>query len=129
MKTHYAVALSLLAGAAAGAAAIHTLHAQAKPPVYYVAEIEITNLEGWSKDYAPKAQALIREMGGRTLASGQNVTSLEGEAPKTRVAVQRWDSMEQIKAWMSNPEYKELKALREKYGKVRAFTVEGMPGS
>jgi uncharacterized protein (DUF1330 family) len=129
MKTHYAVALSLLAGAAAGAAAIHTLHAQAKPPVYYVAEIEITNLEGWTKEYAPKAQALIREMGGRTLASGQNVTSLEGEAPKTRVAVQRWDSMEQIKAWMSNPEYKELKALREKYGKVRAFTVEGMPGS
>jgi uncharacterized protein (DUF1330 family) len=129
MKMHYAVVLSLLAGAAVGAAAIQTLHAQAKPPVYYVAEIEITNLEGWTKEYAPKAQALIREMGGRTLASGQNVTSLEGEPPKTRVAVQRWDSIEQINAWTSKPEYKELKALREKYGKVRAFTVEGLPGT
>jgi uncharacterized protein (DUF1330 family) len=129
MKMHFAVALSLLSGAAVGAAAIQTLHAQAKPPVYYVAEIEITNLEGWSKEYAPKAQALIKEMGGRTLASGQNVTSLEGEPPKTRVAIQRWDSIEQIKAWTSKPEYKDLKVLREKYGKVRAFTVEGLPGT
>jgi uncharacterized protein (DUF1330 family) len=129
MKMHYAVALSLLGGVAVGGAAVQTLQAQAKPPVYYVAEIEITNLEGWTKEYAPKAQALIREMGGRTLASGQSVTSLEGEPPKTRVAIQRWDSIEQIKAWTSKPEYKELKALREKYGKVRAFTVEGLPGT
>ena len=129
MKMHFAVALSLLSGAAVGAAAIQTLHAQAKPPVYYVAEIEITNLEGWSKEYAPKAQALIKEMGGRTLASGQNVTSLEGEPPKTRVAIQRWDSIEQINAGTSKPEYKDLKVLREKYGKVRAFTVEGLPGT
>jgi uncharacterized protein (DUF1330 family) len=129
MRINYAVVWSLLAGAAVGAVATQTLHAQSKPPVYYVAEIEITNLEGWTKEDAPKAQALIKEMGGRTLASGQGVTSLEGEPPKTRVAVQRWDSMDQINAWTSKSEYKELKVLREKYGKVRAFTVEGLPGT
>ena len=90
MKARYAVAVSVLVGAALGAAAVHGLHAQAKPPVYYIAEIEITNLEGWTTEYAPRAQALIRESGGRTLASGQRVTSLEGEPPKTRVAVQVW---------------------------------------
>lgn len=127
MKSRYAVALSLLAGAALGAAAVQGLHAQAKPPVYYVAEIDVTDLEGWTKDYAPKAQALIKESGGRVLAAGQNVTSLEGEPPKKRVAIQVWDSMDQIKAWRSSAKFKELQSLREKYGKARAFTVEGLP--
>ena len=126
MKNCYTVALSLVAGAALGAAAIQTLHAQAKPPVYYIAEIEITDLDGWTKEYAPKAQALIKKMGGRVLAAGQKVTSIEGAPPKQRVAVQQWESIEQVQAWQSSAELKELKALREKYGKVRSFTVEGL---
>jgi uncharacterized protein (DUF1330 family) len=127
MKSRYAVALSLLAGTALGAAAVQGLHAQAKPPVYYVAEIDITDLNGWTKDYSPKAQALIKESGGRVLAAGQNVTSLEGEPPKKRVVIQVWDSMDQIKAWRNSAKFKELQPLREKYGKARAFTVEGLP--
>jgi uncharacterized protein (DUF1330 family) len=98
MKSRHAVALSLLAGAAVGAAAVQGLHAQAKPPVYYVAEIDVTDLEGWTTDYGPKAQALIKESGGHILAAGQNVTSLEGAPPQKRVVIQRWDSMDQIKA-------------------------------
>ena len=127
MKARYTVALSVLAGAALGAVAVQGLHAQAKPKIYYVAEIEVTNLDAWQKEYAPKAQALIKESGGRLLAAGQNVTSLEGAPPKTRVAIQVWDSMDQIKAWRDSPTFKALQPLREKYGKVRAFTVEGLP--
>jgi hypothetical protein len=37
----------MLAGAAFGAAAIQGLHAQAKPPVYTVSEIQITNLDAY----------------------------------------------------------------------------------
>ena len=44
MNTRYTVALSMLAGAALGGAAIQGLHSQAKPPVYTVSEIQITNL-------------------------------------------------------------------------------------
>lgn len=126
MKTNTTVALSILVGAALGAAAVQSLHAQAKPKIYYIAEIEITNLEGWTKEYAPKAQALIKESGGRLLAAGQNVTSIEGDPPKTRVALQEWDSMDQIKAWRNSATFKSLQPLREKYGKVRSFTVEGL---
>jgi hypothetical protein len=37
MKTHFTVALTLSAGVAIGALAVQALHAQAKPPVYYIA--------------------------------------------------------------------------------------------
>ena len=54
MKNYYTIALSMLAGAALGAAVIQGPHAQAKPPVYYVAEIDVTNPETYGKEYAPK---------------------------------------------------------------------------
>ena len=81
-ENYYRVALSIFAGAALGATAIQALHAQAKPPVYYIAEINVTNPELYGREYAPKAQAMIKAAGGRFLAAGQNITSFEGEPPK-----------------------------------------------
>ena len=127
MQTKYAVALSIVAGFGLGGVAVEGLHAQAKPPVYYIAEIEVTNLDAYTKEYAPKAQALIKKSGGRLLAAGQNVTTLEGAPPKQRVAVQVWDSMEQIKAWRNSAEFKENRKIGDKYAKFRAFVVEGLP--
>ena len=51
MITRYTVALPILAGVAVGAAAVQTLHAQAKLPAYVVAEIDVTNAEPYDKQY------------------------------------------------------------------------------
>jgi uncharacterized protein (DUF1330 family) len=126
MKTHYTVTLAMLAGFGLGAVAIQGLNAQAKPPVYFVAEIDTTNPEAWAKEYAPRAQAVIKAAGGRFLAAGQKVTAIEGEPPKPRVAVVAWESAEQVQAWRDSAAFKELLPIREKYGKVRSFTVEGL---
>jgi len=126
MKTRYTVALSMCAGAALGAAAIQALHAQAKPPVYYIAEIDVTNLDAWQKDYAPRAQAVIKAAGGRVLAVGQKVTSIEGAPPKQRIALIQWESAEQVQAWRNSAAFKEIAPMREKLGTVRSFTVEGL---
>jgi uncharacterized protein (DUF1330 family) len=127
MRTRYAVALAIVVGFGLGAITIQTLHAQAKPPIYYIAEIDVTNLDAYTKEYAPKAQALIKASGGRLLAAGQKVTSIEGAPPKPRVAVQVWDSMEKIQAWRNSAEFKEIRKVGEKYAKFRSFTVEGLP--
>jgi uncharacterized protein (DUF1330 family) len=134
MKTHYTVVLAMAAGFGLGAVAVQGLHAQAKPPVYYIAEIDVTNPDAYAKEYAPKAQALIKSLGGRFLAVGGaattigKVTAFDGEAPK-RVVVQAWDSMEKIQAWRANPEYLELRKTGEKYAKFRSFAVDGLPAT
>ena len=134
MKTHYTVTLAMLAGFGLGAVAIQGLHAQAKPPVYYIAEIDVTNPDAYAKEYAPKAQALIKASGGRFLAiggaaaTGGKVTAFDGDAPK-RVVVQVWDSMEKIQAWRANPEYVELRKIGEKYAKFRSFAVDALPAT
>jgi uncharacterized protein (DUF1330 family) len=127
MKTRYIVTLAAVAGFGLGAFAVQALHAQSKPPVYYIAEVDVTDVDAYTKEYAPKAQALIKASGGRILAAGQKVTSIEGAPPKPRVAVLLWDSMEAIRAWRDSAEYKENRKIGDKYATFRAFTVEGQP--
>jgi uncharacterized protein (DUF1330 family) len=131
MRSNYKIAVAVTAGVAIGALAVQGLHAQAKPPVYFLAEIDVTNPDAYAKEYAPKAQAIIKAAGGRFLAIGGSaattgtVTAFDGDAPK-RVVVQVWDSMEKIRAWRANPEYVELRKVGEKYAKFRSFAVDGL---
>ena len=127
MKTQHTVALAMLTGIGLGALAVQGLHAQARPPIYYVTEIDVTNLDAYTKEYAPKAQALIKAAGGRFLAAGQNVTSIEGAPPKPRVTIQVWDTMEKIQAYRNSAEFKEVRKIGDQYAKFRTFTVEGLP--
>jgi len=131
MKAHYTVALSMLAGAALGAVAIQGLHAQAKPPVYLVTEIDVTNPEAYGKEFAPKAQATIKAAGGRLIAIGgtggagaKPVTAFDGTAPK-RVTIQLWDSLEQLKGWYNSADYQAALKIGEKYATFRRFAIEG----
>src|SRR5207237_234743 len=119
MKTSYTVTLAMLAGFGLGSVAVQGLHAQAKPPVYYISEISVTDLDGYTKEYAPKVQALIKASGGRQLAAGQNLTAFEGAPPAKRVAIQAWDSVEKVQAWRNSAEYKELRKIGDKYATFR----------
>jgi uncharacterized protein (DUF1330 family) len=126
MKTRFTVALSMLAGIAVGAVAVQGLHAQAKPPVYTVSEIQISNLDGYLKEFAPVAQASIKAAGGKFLAGGPG-TSLEGAPPASRVTIQSWDSLEQAQAWRNGADYKKAREIGDKYAKFRAIAVMGTP--
>jgi uncharacterized protein (DUF1330 family) len=117
----------MLAGIGLGAVGVAGIHAQARPPIYYVAEIEVTNLDGYLKEYVPRDQANIKAFGGRILAAGTKVATIEGDPPKSRVAVLAWDSIEKIQTWRDSAQAKEIRAVGHKYAKFRAFTVEGLP--
>src|ERR1700750_3028087 len=103
MNRTITIGLAMLAGAALGAAAVERLHAQAKPPVYQVVEIEMLNADAYVKDYAPKAQVAIKAAGGKFLAAGGKTTTVEGEPPKSRVVIQQWDSLEKDQAYPNSP--------------------------
>jgi len=126
MKTYYTVALPMFAGAALGAAAIQGLHAQAKPPVYTVTEIDVKNVDAYMKEYVPVVQPLIKKGGGTLLAASLKVTALEGTPPK-RVAINRWDSLEAAQALYNSAEYKAAQKIGDKHATFRRYAVEGLP--
>jgi uncharacterized protein (DUF1330 family) len=126
MKTRYTVALAIIAGFGLGAIAVESLHAQAKPPVYYIAEVDVTNPEAYKKEYVPRAVAITKAASGRIVVLGGKVTPLDGQPPKARVVVQVWDSLEKIQAWRNSKEFKEVREIGKKYATFRAYAVEGV---
>jgi uncharacterized protein (DUF1330 family) len=130
MKSNYKIVLSVLAGAALGAAAIQGLHAQASPPIYVIQEIDVSDQDAFVREYAVKSRSLGRTFGGHILAAGSGaITPIEGEPPKSRVVVLQWGSLEKVQAWANSPEYKELRKIGDKYATFRIFAVEGLPQS
>jgi uncharacterized protein (DUF1330 family) len=109
---------------AVGGFAVQGLHAQAKPPIYYVAEIDTANLDAYMKDYAPLAQASIKAAGGRIVAGGVP-KGVEGDPPKARVVVQVWESEEQIQKWRSSADYKKAREIGDKLAKFRSYSLPG----
>ena len=70
--------------------------------------------------------------GGQYVASGGpgssgKVTGFDGEAPKSRVVIVKWDSLDKIQAWHSSPEFQENRKIGDKYAKFRSFAVDGVP--
>jgi uncharacterized protein (DUF1330 family) len=126
MRTQYTVGLAMFAGFGLGAIAVQGLHAQVKPPVYSVAEIDVTDQAAYST-YLPKAQAAIKSAGGKVLAAGSTITAVDGEPPKSRVVIQQWDSLEKFQAYRNSAAFKDLIPVREKVAKFRTFVVEGVP--
>jgi hypothetical protein len=54
MKQYLGLGLGVLAGTLIGAAAVSGLHAQAKPPVYLITEIDVTNPNAYAKEFAQR---------------------------------------------------------------------------
>src|SRR5262245_14973775 len=125
MQTRLTIAVSMLAGAAFGGAAIQALHAQAKPPVYMIAINEVSNPDGYAKEYVPPAQKSVKDHGGEYVAAGPG-TQLAGKLPVGPVVILRWDSMEALQRWRNSPEFQAALKLGEKYAKFNIVAVNGM---
>ena len=129
MKQYFVLSIGLLAGTVIGAAAVTGLHAQVKPPVFLITEIDISDPEGYGKEFVPRAQA-IKAVGAKFLAIGgvgsgaKPITSLEGTPPK-RVTIQQWDSFDALKAWYNGKDYQEALTVGRKYETFRRYAVEG----
>lgn len=127
MKQYIGLGLGMLAGTVIGAAAVSGLHAQAKPPVYVVTEIDVSNVDAYTKEYVPLARAAIKTSGGKLLGASQKVTMLEGVPQNSRVTINVFDSIEKAQASRNGADYKKARETGDKYAKFRAYVVEGLP--
>jgi len=66
---------------------------------------------------------LIKSNGGVTLAASQKITSLDGAAAPPRMTVQKWPSMDALKAYRNSAAFKALN--RDQYATFKGFALEG----
>jgi uncharacterized protein (DUF1330 family) len=126
MKSKSGIAAAATGCLVLGLGTATMLHAQTKPPAYIFVEIDVKDQDGYSKDFLPKAQANIKEMGGKYLAGGFNkAISLSGSPPPNRVVLLQFADMDSLKAFYIKE--KQLEAdVGNKYASFRAVGVEGV---
>ena len=126
MKIQYTLPLAVTIGLGFGAVAIRGLQARTTaPPVYVVVEIdEITDDAGFEalRQTADATAVEVQAEDGRYFARTENVTALDGSAPKF-FALVAFDNMTKAKAF--NNSMKKITALRTKVTTSRSFIVEG----
>jgi uncharacterized protein (DUF1330 family) len=124
MKT--IIAFSMIAGIAVGAGLVEALHAQAKPPAYVVGEINITDPDGFAKEFSPLARKALAEAPGyRALVLGGKTVAIEGPAPKSRVIINVFDNLEAAVQAYNSPDFKAAKKNGDKYATFHTYAVEG----
>jgi len=92
---------------------------------YVIAELEVTEPSGF-KDYRKAVPASIAAYGGRYLARGGALESLEGGWAPKRMVILEFPSLAQAKAWYTSPEYRELLRLRQRTAKSKVVLLEGV---
>ena len=125
IKSHYALAATLLAGLTVGAVLTTALRAQSTPPAYVVAEVAIHDADAFARDYAPKVAGTLEPYGGRFLTSGK-LMALEGTAPQ-RFVIIAFDSVEKARGWYDSPDYQRLVPVRQNTATSTLFIAEGRP--
>jgi uncharacterized protein (DUF1330 family) len=126
MNHHITIGLAMLGSAALGAAAVQTLHAQAKPLAFQITEITVNDQDGYSKEFLPVIVKVTTDAGGKFLARGGKTTSVQGAPAGPRIVVVQYDSLDKMQALFDSAAFKQAVAVGDKYSTQRIFGVEGV---
>jgi uncharacterized protein (DUF1330 family) len=130
MNTRYRNGILMLTCTALGALGGRALHSETKPPAYLIGQIDVTDPDGYAKEYLPRAREIIKAHGGKLVAAagaaatGPQVVAVDGAPPK-RVVIYVYPNLEALQAWRNDPAYVKVRAVGEKYATYHTFAVEG----
>lgn len=92
---------------------------------YVVGMVAIHDPETYKK-YTAKTPALIAKYGGKFLARGGDIQTLEGEPFTDRMVIIEFPSQEDLQGWYNDPDYQDAIVIRQSASNGRLMTVEGV---
>ncbi|AYF00844.1 DUF1330 domain-containing protein [Paracoccus yeei] len=91
---------------------------------YIIADIKVTDPERF-EEYRRLGTLATEKFGGRYLARGGAVESLEGDWLPSRLVIIGFDSFERAKAWGASMEYALARQARVDAAEFRMIVTEG----
>src|SRR5690348_11507861 len=111
MKGYMTVGRSMLASAEFGDAAVQSIHAEAKPPAYVIAEVTVKDQEGYTTEFLPARAKAIADSGGRYVVRGGKVITVKGDSPAGRIVVVQFDSLDKAQAFTESAGFRESQII------------------
>jgi len=93
---------------------------------YLIARIDVTDMEQY-KEYTKLTPAVVEQFGGKFIARGGDVVTLEGEAENRRIVLLEFPSVEQAQAFYDSPGYQAAKAVRAGAATAQFIVINGVP--
>lgn len=90
-----------------------------------IVDVRVTNPAKFD-EYRKLVPATLEPYGGRFLARGGRVETLEGGWDPKRIVVIEFPSMERARAWWASEEYKVPKQMRMASAETRMIIVESV---
>lgn len=93
---------------------------------YIVVDVDIHDPVAY-EDYKKLTPASLQPFGGRFIARGGAVTTLEGDRKPGRIVILEFPSPDAARNWWNSPEYAPAKTLRQSVATTQMLLVEGVP--
>jgi uncharacterized protein (DUF1330 family) len=93
---------------------------------YMIVEENVTDPEGFQKYRNLGVATTIQHFGGKILAAGGTLETLEGDWHPNRLVILEFESVEHAKRWYNSDEYAPLKDIRLKTTNSQAVLVQGI---
>ena len=91
-------------------------------PAYWIATMTVSNPEAFTKEFMPRVTKVFAEHGGKYVARGGRVVSLEGK-PARRVVILQFPSVEAAQAVYALPAYQEARKIGDRYATFESIVV------
>ena len=93
--------------------------------VYMIVDIDVKDPSAFER-YRAEVPALIRKHGGEYLVRCGDFEVLEGDWRPRRLVLFRFPDTQSVKAFVNDPEYQPLKALRHRVANTNMVVVAGV---
>lgn len=92
---------------------------------YVIVKVKVTDWDRY-KEYMRLTPATVEKFGGKFVARGGQIVTLEGPEIKDRVVLIEFPSLERAKEWYHSREYSEAKKKREGAAAASFIAIEGV---
>ena len=91
---------------------------------YVITDFEITDASLYGQ-FLEQVTGTVESHGGKFVARGGGIEIVLGDWSPKRIALLEFDSLEQVHAWLSSPEYTALDDIRSRSSKIDMVVIEG----
>jgi uncharacterized protein (DUF1330 family) len=95
-------------------------------PAYVINDMRVTD-PALLEEYKELSPATIARYGGRFLARGGRVETLEGAWEPERIVILEFPTFEQAKAWANSADYAPARCIRQRAATSRLVVTDGLP--
>lgn len=94
-------------------------------PAYVIVRVKVTDMEQY-QEYMTLTPATIEQYGGKFIARGGDVITLEGDKENHRVVLLQFETIEAAKIWYHSDDYQSAIAVRKNAADAQFIVINGV---